>query len=344
MERPPLRIVATALAALLVAGAAWWGFTKPRQTAELALQGNVEVRQVNLGFKVPGRVKSLLVDEGDAVKEGQRLAELDPVYFQDSIAQLKAQRDQLDANLTKLLNGNRPEEIAQAEATVAERDAALTNAKITLDRAEALFNASTGTRKAYDDALAAHRQVTAQLNSARQALTLMKAGARKEDIAAARAQLANGDAALKIAERQLADAGLVAPQDGTVLTRVREAGAIVNAGETVFVLSITSPVWIRTYVSETDLARVRPGQEVAVKTDTPGIAMMTGRIGFISTTAEFTPKTVETRELRTALVYRVRVVVDDPNGVLRQGMPVSVSVDTTSRAGTPDAKVSEKRS
>lgn len=344
MERPFPRVVGLATVGLLVAGAFWFVMTRQRPTADFALQGNVEVRQVNLGFKVAGRIKSMLVDEGNTVTEGQRLAELDPVYFQESIAQLKAQHDQLEANLTKLLNGNRPEEIAQAEATVAEREAALTNAKITLDRAEALFNASTGTRKAYDDALAAHRQVTAQLNSARQALTLMKAGARKEDIAAARAQLANGDAALKIAERQLDDANLVAPQNGTVLTRVREAGAIVAAGETAFVLSLTSPVWIRTYVSETDLTRVRPGQTVSVKTDTAGIPAMKGQIGFISTTAEFTPKTVETRELRTALVYRVRVVVDDPGGVLRQGMPVTLSVTTDERSGSPEAKANEKRS
>lgn len=344
MSKLALRSLGLAVVAVVLTGAIWWWMRGPSDNGGLVLSGNVEVRQANLGFKVGGRIKALRVDEGTTVSEGQSLAELDRVYFQDSIAQLKAQRDQLKANLAKLENGNRPEEIAQAEASVAEREASLANAQITLERAESLFKSATGTRKAYDDAIAANRQAVAQLNSARQALILMKAGFRKEDIEAARAQLANGEAALQIAERQLADAELLAPNRGTILTRVREAGAIVNPGETVFVLSLTSPVWVRTYVSEIDLGRVRPGQEVAIKTDTPEIPAMKGRIGFISTTAEFTPKTVETRELRTALIYRMRIVVDDPKGVLRQGMPVTVIIAAAGVGAAAETKVSESRS
>lgn len=343
VAKPVARILALGILAGAAAGGGWWWTHRPQEATELVLQGNVEVRQVNLGFKVAGRVKTLLVDEGDAVREGERLAELDKVYFQDTIDQLKAQRDQLQANLAKLERGNRPEEIAQAEAAVAERKASLENAKITLDRAQALLEARTGTRKAYDDALAAHREATAKLNSAQAALTLMQAGFRKEDIAVARAQLLNGEVALRIAERQLADADLLAPNSGVILTRVREAGAIVNAGETVFVLSLTTPVWVRTYVSEVDLGHVRPGQDVTIQTDTPGIPPLKGRIGFISTTAEFTPKTVETRELRTALVYRLRIVVDDPKGVLRQGMPLTIRLNETSGSQPPETKISEKR-
>jgi HlyD family secretion protein len=337
-------MIGIGVAIVALVGFGWWWLHRPSQNGALVLQGNVEVRQVNLGFKVAGRIKTLLVDEGATVREGQHLAELDKVYFEDTIRQLKAQRDQLKANLDKLEAGNRPEEIAQAEAMVAEREATLTNATVTLERAEALLKTNTGTRKAYDDALAAHRQVVAQLNSARQGLKLMKAGWRKEDIEAARAQLNNGEAALQIAERQLADADLVAPNSGTILTRVREAGAIVNAGETVFVLSLTSPVWIRTYVSEVDLGRVKPGQQVQVITDTPGLPSLPGQIGFISTTAEFTPKTVETRELRTALVYRIRIVVEDPAGVLRQGMPVAVTVLPSRNDATSTTQTSDKRS
>ena len=154
----------------------------------------------------------------------------------------------------------------------------------------------------------------------------MKAGYRVEDIESARAQLAQQDAAAVTVERQLADADLIAPSDGVVESRAEEVGAIVGVGETVFVLSLTKPVWVRTYVSEPDLARIRPGMAVEVKPDSREIAPLKGRIGFISTDAEFTPKTVETRELRTALVYRLRVVVDDPGDALRQGMPVTVNV------------------
>ena len=311
---------------LLSAAAAWWWFSPAPQDSPLMLTGNVEVRQVNLGFKVAGRIKGLKVDEGDTIAEGQVLAGLERVYFEDDIAQLKAQRDQAKANLAKLEAGNRPEEIAQAEATVAERDATVANTKIAFDRADELLKRAVGSRKAFDDAQAAYREAEARLNSARQNLRLLRAGFRVEDINAARAQLAEREAALQVAERQLADAELVAPSQGVVLSRVREAGAIVAAGETVFVLSLTNPVWVRTYVSEVDLGRIKPGMEVNVRTDTPGAPLLKGRIGFISTTAEFTPKTVETRELRTALVYRIRIIVNDSGDILRQGMPVTVAV------------------
>jgi HlyD family secretion protein len=321
------RVVLVGLLLLAAAGGgAWWWLSRPSQGGPVVLTGNVEVRQVNLGFKVAGRIQSLKVDEGDAVSEGQTLAQLEKVYFEDNIAQLIAQRDQAKANLAKMQAGNRPEDIAQAEANVKEKEATLANAKITLDRAEQLLNRSVGTQKTFDDAQANYREADARLNSAREALRLMRAGFRVEDIEAARAQLAEREAALQVAQRQFADADLVAPSPGVVLSRVREAGAIVASGETVFVLSLTDPVWVRSYVSEVDLGRVRPGMEVSVKIDTPGAPLFKGRIGFISTTAEFTPKTVETQELRTALVYRIRIIVPNAGDTLRQGMPVTVSV------------------
>ena len=319
-------VPALVLAAAVAAGGYWWWTTRTTQSGPLVLQGNVEVRQVNLGFKVAGRLKDLLVDEGDHVKQGQKLASLDKVYFEDSLGQLRAQRDQAAATLAKMEAGNRPEEIAQAEAAVAEREAFAANARTAIERATQLLKTNAGTQKAYDDALAATRQADAQVQSARQALRLMKAGFRKEDIALARAQVAERNATIGIAERQLGDADLYAPNDGVVLSRAREAGAIVNAGETVFVVSLTTPVWVRTYVSEPDLGRVKPGMTVDLRTDGPNGKSLAGRIGFISSTAEFTPKTVETRELRTALVYRVRIVADDPDGVLRQGMPLTATI------------------
>ena len=326
--RRRIAFVALAIGAILVAGVGWWWWWERAIPGDgpLVLSGNVEVRQVNLGFKVAGRVQGLMADEGGQVTEGQNLAVLDKVYFEESLAQTRAQRDAAKATLAKLMAGNRPEEIAQAAAAVTEREATLANAKQAFERAEELLKKAAGTRKTYDDALSARREAEARLNSAQQSLRLMQAGTRQEDIDAARAQLAEREATVQASERALLDSELKAPSSGTVLSRVREVGAIVQAGETVFVLSLTSPVWVRGYVSELDLARVRPGLDVDVRVDAPGIAPLKGRIGFISPTAEFTPKTVETRELRTALVYRLRVVVDDPAGVLRQGMPVSVAV------------------
>ena len=325
MKRPPKAV----LIALLVAGGlagAWWYKTRHAGTGELVLQGNVEVRQVNLGFKVSGRIETLNVDEGDRVRAGEVLASLEKVYFQDTLAQMRGQLDQSEANYAKLKAGNRPEEIAQAKALVAEREATLTNAKIIRSRAEALLKTPAGSQKTVDDATAAERQADASLNSAREALRLQEIGFRKEDIALAKAQFDERQANLQTTERQLADADLIAPSDGTVLSRVREVGAIVQAGETVYVLSLTSPVWVRTYVSEPDLGRIKPGMDVSVHTDTPGGKVYNGKVGFISTAAEFTPKTVETTELRTALVYRIRVVVDGTADELRQGMPVTIDL------------------
>ena len=328
------------LLALLIAAAAggyWWFFLKKPAGGPLVLQGNVEVRQVNLGFKVAGRIEKLNVDEGDVVSAGQTLASLEKIYFNDALAQVRAQRDQMAANYDKLRTGNRPEEIAQARALVAEREATLTNARVTLKRAQSLLSSPAGSQKAFDDAQAAERQDDALLNSAREALRLQEAGFRKEDIALGKGQLDERNAAVEVAQRNLTDADLIAPSKGTVLSRVREVGAIVAAGETVYVLSLTSPVWVRTYVSEPDLGRVHPGQEVQIKTDTPGGKTFPGRVGFISTAAEFTPKTVETTELRTSLVYRLRIVVDDDTGFLRQGMPVTVVTEPPAKEGTPVA-------
>jgi HlyD family secretion protein len=324
-------IVALALIAAGSVGAWWWTTYSSSTDGRLVLQGNVEVRQVNLAFKVAGRIATLAVDEGATVIAGQKLASLEKVYFEDTLRQVRAQREQAAANLTKMEAGNRPEEIAQAEANVIYREALLLNAQQTRDRADALLKTASGTQKTYDDAIAGQRQADAQLNSARQALRLMKAGFRQEDIEAARGQLAEKDAAVLVAKRQVTDADLIAPSPGIVLSRVRETGAIVNAGETVFVLSLNSPVWVRSYVSEPDLGRIRPGMEVELRSDTPGAKLIKGRIGFISTSAEFTPKTVETRELRTALVYRVRILADDPDGMLRQGMPMTVTAATGPR-------------
>jgi len=330
------RFLIIALLAAAGAGGYWFYSELQAEKAGFVLQGNVEIRQVNLGFKVSGRIENLKVDEGDTVHSGQVLASLEKVYFDETLAQMRAQRDQMAANFAKMQAGFRPEEIAQAKALVAEREATVENARIIKNRAQQLLNSPAGNQKSFDDAAAAERQAEAQLNSARQAARLQEAGYRKEDIDLAKAQLDERQATLKTAERQLADADLIAPNAGTVLSRVREAGAIVQAGDTVFVLSLDSPVWIRTYVAEPDLGRLRPGMAVTIHTDLSGGKTYGGKIGFISTAAEFTPKTVETTELRTALVYRLRVIVNGEASELRQGMPVTVTLEPKD-LGTPVA-------
>jgi HlyD family secretion protein len=310
-------------------GAATWYFAWGDHEEEdrLVLMGNIDVRQVNLAFKVDGRIKTLEVDEGDEAKAGKLLATLDKRYFEDELNLAKARRDNAAANLARLKNGSRPEEKAQARAVTADREAVLEKARRDFRRAKNLVEDSAVSREEYDTAQANLAVAEAQLKSAREAQRLVDIGPRREDIEAAQAMLDQQEAMLVQAQRRLEDSHLFAPNDGVILTRARERGAIVAPGETVFTLTLASPVWVRTYVNERDLGLLRPGMAAQVFTDSAPGRPYPAHVGFISPTAEFTPKTVETREIRTALVYRLRVVVDNPDGGLRQGMPVSVTFD-----------------
>jgi HlyD family secretion protein len=321
-------IVAAALVAAGLGGAAWFFFRyRGKEEPRLVLQGNIDVRQVNLSFKVEGRIETLAVDEGDPVKAGEIIATLDKRYFYDALRVERAKRDNLAAILARLEHGSRPEEIAQARAQLGQQQANLALARANLKRGEELVQNGGISKEDLDLRRESVAVGEANMKYAEQALRLAEIGPRQEDIDAARAQLHQQEAAVIQAERRLADSDLVAPNDGVILTRAREKGAIVQPGETVFALTLSSPVWVRTYVNERDLGCVRPNMAAEVRTDSAPNKIYSARIGFISPTAEFTPKTVETRELRTDLVYRLRVLVDNPDGGLRQGMPVTVTLD-----------------
>jgi HlyD family secretion protein len=288
------------------------------------LQGNIDVRQVNLAFKVDGRIATLAVDEGDAVSAGQVIATLDKRYFEDDLRVTRARRDNAAAAFARLEHGSRPEEISAARAQVAQQQATLARARLDFERNEHLVGKGAVSRENYDQTKSALGEAEARVKYAEEELRLAELGPRAEDVAAGAAELAAQEAAVIQSERRLADSDLIAPNEGSILTRAREKGAIVGAGETVFTLTLATPVWVRTYVGERDLGRIYPGMLADVRTDSAPNKSYRGRIGFISPTAEFTPKTVETREIRTDLVYRLRVVVDDPDHGLRQGMPVTV--------------------
>lgn len=311
--------------AILVLLVAWWSGLFGARSSDggaIVLQGNIDIRQVNLAFRVGGRIAEMKVDEGDRVEPGKLIAALDTSYFTDEVRLARARVAAQTAVVARLVNGTRPEEVAQARATVAEREAGVVLAEATLGRQADLAGKGISPHQKHDEATATLDRAQAALKSAQETLKLAEIGPRREDVDAAKAQLEAENAALTQAERRLADAELAAPAGGVVLTRVREPGAIVAAGETVYAVTITSPVWVRTYVGEPELGRVRPGLPVEVRTD--GGKSYRGQIGFISPVAEFTPKSVETRELRTSLVYRVRVVVDGDTAGLLQGMPVTV--------------------
>ena len=215
-------VVALAVAAAL-GGAVWYILAQDgEEQAQLVLQGNIDVRQVNLSFKVDGRIEKLLVDEGDTVKAGQVLATLDQRYFQDDLRLARARRDNAAANLARLEHGSRPEEIAQARAQTADREATMARAKADFARAKELIGMGGISREDYDLRQTAVQVAEAQVRSAREAQRLVEIGPRQEDIDAARAQLAEQEAALIQSQRRLADADLVAPNDGVILTRARE--------------------------------------------------------------------------------------------------------------------------
>ena len=320
-------LLAAGSVAAAAASAAWFFLAHGGGSAGFALYGNVDIREVTIGFRVAGRVATLNVDEGDAVRAGQELARLDATPLQLEVNEVRANAEALGKRMSLLRSGYRPEEVALARATVDERRAALRNAEQTLAREEELKGTGAVPQRVYDDALAARDQARARLAAAGQTLAEQQHGYRQQEIAEGEANHARALAAAAQAEQRLADAVLTAPSDGTVLTRAVEAGAILAAGTPVFTISLREPVWARVYVSEPDLGSVPPGRKVLIYTDARPNQPYHGHVGFVSPTAEFTPKTVETQDLRTALVYRARIIVTDPDPALRQGMPVTVRLD-----------------
>jgi HlyD family secretion protein len=322
------RIIALIVVAALTVAAALtrgFGLLSPKTQEILVLNGNVDIRQVDLGFRIGGRLEAIPFEEGARVPAGGLLASLDITPLRAQLAADEAQVASAGAQLEKLRNGNRPQDIAQAEAKLADARSQLAKAKADFDRRSSLVVDGWVSKADFDNSKAGFGTADAQVKAAEEALSLQRAGARYEDIEAAIAQQSQAAAQRDKTKTDIADAELRAPNDGVILVRAREPGAIVQPGETVLTLTIDRPMRMRAYIDETDLSRVSPGMAVEVRTD--GVAKTyRGTIGFISPTAEFTPKTVQTRELRTDLVYRIRVIVDDPDDALRQGQPVTVSI------------------
>jgi HlyD family secretion protein len=279
---------------------------------------------VNVGFRVSGRVKEMKPEEGDVVHAGDLIAQLDDVPNQDQVRLAEAQVAQAQAAYTKMVNGYRAEEIEQARAQLAQTKANYQNALRNFERQDALQQSHVISKSDYDSALASRDSLKGQVDVAQANLDLELAGNRTEDIENAKAQLDNAKANLAMAQQNLTDCQLVAPVDGVIITRAVEPGTIVSTSSVIYSICQNEPVWVRTYVGEGDLGRIYPGMKALVSNDTNPNRPYVGQIGFISPVAEFTPKNVETRELRTDLVYRLRVIITKPDRYLRQGMPVSL--------------------
>ncbi|MDB6046504.1 MAG: hypothetical protein JWM63_5055 [Gammaproteobacteria bacterium] len=315
---------------VVVLAAGGWYYWRERSASDplaaFALSGNVDVHQVELAFRVTGKIAEMKVQEGDRVEAGALLAQLDRVPFENDLAAASADVDQARAQFNKTRRGYRVEEIAQARATVRQRDADLVNARVTLERLQNLVVQGVVTRQQIDDAEARVRQSDAQLAGAKEQSNLMVHGSRVEDIESQKAALGSAEARLAKAKTAFQDTSLLAPSRGIVSVRAREAGAIVQAGQTAYTLVLNEPVWIRAYVAQPRLGLIKPGMPVKIEVDSMPGKQYDGTVGFIAPDAEFTPKTVQTEQVRDDLVYRIRVIANDPDNVFRQGMPVTVQV------------------
>ena len=316
---------------VLAAGFGGWWWYQSQQDKTLTLYGNVDIRTVNMSFRVGGRLASLTVDEGDAITAGQTLGELDKAPYQNALLQAQAGVAVAQAQYDLMQAGYRDEEGAQAAAAVKQAQAAYDYAQNFFNRQQGLWKSRTVSANDLENARSARDQALATLKSSQDKLRQYRSGNREQDIAQAKASLEQAQAQLAQAQLDLHDTTLVAPANGTLLTRAVEPGSMLNAGSTVLTLSLTRPVWVRAYVNEASLGEAKPGREVLLYTDGRPDKPYRGKIGFVSPTAEFTPKTVETPDLRTDLVYRLRIIVNDADDALRQGMPVTVSFDDGQR-------------
>ena len=328
MNRKILLPAAIAIAvAVGVASWAWLAHRPAGDSDELTLYGNVDIRQVSLAFNAAERISEVRVREGDKVRAGAVLAVLDERTALARLAQGAAQIGVQEQALLRLQAGSRPEEIAQAKANLAAAQAEADLAARQAARLRSTSEATAGKAVSQQDldAAAGHAQVAAaQAESLRKAVQLVVAGPRKEDIAQARNQLASARAEQALIQRQIDESELHAPIDAVVRARLLEPGDMASPQRPVFTLAITQPKWVRAYVSESQLSRIATGMEAGVTTDSAPEHVIPARVGYISSVAEFTPKTVETPELRTSLVYEVRFTVDDPQDLLRLGMPATV--------------------
>ena len=263
-------------------------------------------------------------EEGDRVHKGDVLATLNTTPLELTIARCQAQIAQQKAVVAKMHNGSRPEEIAEAAASVQSAQAEADNAAADYQRMSTLYAKNAISRQTLDTAEAKAKSTAAALAQARSAHELANNGYRQEDIDAAEAQMQSLENELETAQYNLSQATLIAPQDGVIRSRLVEPGDMASPSTPVYTLSLDTTKWIRAYIGEDKLGQIHEGQTATVTIDSAQ-PPLTGQVGYISGTAEFTPKSVETEDLRTSLVYEVRIYVTDSNNVLRLGMPATVT-------------------
>ncbi len=297
-------------------------------SAGIKVSGTIEVTSTEVSFKVPGRIKERFVDEGAAIRAGQPVATLEEADLVNDVLLRTAQVENARQALAELEAGSRRDEIRQAEAVVARAEAEAKRLADDLRRQQALFDREVISRQRIEAAQAAHDAAQAQLREGRASLALVREGPRRERIAQGRARLREAEAGLKEAETRLGYARLAAPTAGVVTAKHAEPGEQVNPGSPVVTVGDLSSCWLRAYIPETELGRVKLGQQVRVTSDTFKGKAYQGTITFISPEAEFTPKNVQTEKERVKLVYRIKVTIPNPQQELKPGMPADGEILT----------------
>ena len=330
--------LASAIAGLLCLTALVLPACRQKTTGNPRVSGQVEATEVQVSPEVGGRVLDVTVAEGNRARKGDVIARLDTRDVDLALARAQADRAAADAQLRLLQAGSRAEDIRQAEAqaiaaasevTAAEAD--LASAEKDLQRYEQLFRNNSGSQKQRDDAatrgdMAKDRVASARAraDAAREAVAKLRSGARPEEIDGARARVASADAQIASLEKNKTDATVLAPIDGIVSQRLLDPGEMAAPRAPIVVLADLDHAWAEVFVDEPQLPRLRLGQPATVFTDAGG--SIPGTVSFISSKAEFTPRNVQTADDRSKLVYRVKIAVDNRQGVLKQGMPVEAEI------------------
>jgi HlyD family secretion protein len=320
------KIAVIAVLVLLIAAIGFIFLRKQPDTGKLAVSGTIEVVSVEASFKVPGRIKSRPVDEGETVRAGQVLALLEPEDLNHEVARLDADRSVMQASLAELEAGSRREEVAQAQAALSRAEAEADRLEKEYGRDKALFAREVISQRQLDASRTAFETSRAAAREAREAFALVRKGPRLERIEQAKGRLREADAALAQARTRRDYAILTSPLNGLVLSKHAEPGELVAAGTPIVTLGDITDTWLRAYISETDLGRVKVGQPVLVKVDTYPGRSYRGRVTFISPEAEFTPKNVQTEKERVKLVYRIKITVPNPSMELKPGMPADAEI------------------
>lgn len=326
MKRKRL-IIALIVVMAVTAGLLVYRMRNRAEAGVLLLSGNVEATESNVGFKIPGRVTELRVDEGYKVKAGDILARLDSAELASIVSQSRAALNEADTRLAELRAGSRSQEIEQAKANLTAHEAGLAKARKDFERAEVLYKNGAISRADFDAAKSAYDALSAQKKHAAELLSLVKEGPRREQIQAAEQRVKQARAALAASKERFKDTVMYAPLAGVVLRKNVELGETVGAGTPVFTVGDLENPWIKVYVKEDKLGLVKLGQKASISVDSYKGKTYEGTITYISSEAEFTPKNVQTREERVKLVFGVKVKVKNVNDELKPSMPADVRIE-----------------